>query len=154
MLIIDGEIGDNPDPNKNKIVQKITNAVAVSKRISILLRYRSLCGDVIALATFLGSGNAPSDGRCQFGRNRTTSKMFKTDYLKENEVTFAPFLIPSGLKGSTISMLQDAQWPHTITTVPSLSSWLGRTLSEPCMVNADSRVTLVLIPMTIARMPF
>ena len=32
-----------------KIVQKITNAMAVIKRISILLRYRSLCGYMIMI---------------------------------------------------------------------------------------------------------
>jgi hypothetical protein len=87
ILIIDSGIFDNPDPNKNEIVQKMTNAVAVSKRISILLRYRSLCRDVTALAPFRGSGKC--GGRCRFGRNRTTLKTFKTDYLEENEVTFA-----------------------------------------------------------------
>ena len=91
MLIIDRGIRGSSDLSKNKIVQKMTNAMAVSKRISILPRYRSLCGYMIAPATFRYREHASSEGRCQFGRNRTTSKTFKKDYLKENEVTFAPF---------------------------------------------------------------
>ena len=94
MLIIDGEIGDNPDPNKNKIVQKMTNAVAVSKRIGIL---PTLPGDVIALATFLGSGKCVLRRKMPIWPKSYHAKNVQ-DRLPEGKRSYFrhPFLMRSG----------------------------------------------------------